>query len=225
MVEQAGDAASNSVEKPERRGLLNLLRRNRRRLVILLVIAAALGAGGVWVFKWRESQPVQATSPDPAIAVRQEKIVHGVRWGLSYEAALEQAATEDTPILLYFAGLRNGESSRLDNSALPDAQVIPFLSQFVRAKLYLDIVPIESLSQGDRAQLARANVEKELSLREDTAAPSLMILTPKGKVVTKRDGYQNPRDLAAFLKRALAQARYQARLTPPLSARPAPSPE
>jgi hypothetical protein len=79
----------------------------------------------------------------------------------------------------------------------------------IRAQLHEDIVQIASLSQAQQMQLARINVALQLNLRDDPVTPSLMILTPQGAFVTKRDGYQSPRDLAAFLKRALTQARHQ----------------
>ena len=69
--------------------------------------------------------------------------------------------------------------------------------------------PIQSLSKADRAALANANVGLQLDLMDDITTPCLVIVTPRGEFVTKRQGYQNPRDMAAFLKRAVAQARHR----------------
>jgi hypothetical protein len=164
-----------------------------------------------WIIASRiiESRPVEATSSDPAIAVRQERVVHGVRWGLSYEAALEQAKATDTPVLIYFGSATSYEGGRLEIEVFPHADVVPMLSQFVRVQLYLDRVLIKSLPKAEQSALANANVGLQLDLMDEITTPCLVIVTPRGEFVTKRQGYQNPRDMAAFLKRALAQARHR----------------
>jgi thiol:disulfide interchange protein DsbD len=163
----------------------------------------------------RESTPVEANSTDPRIAVRQEKVVHGVRWGLSYEAALEQAEAENTPVLVYFTAVNDPFRIQFETTVLAEPEVAALLAEFIPVQLYQDYVPIGSLSMPHQTQLARTNVAIRVNTTGSTAVASLMILTPQGDFVTKRDGYQNSRDLAAFLRRALAQARHQAsRKTP-----------
>jgi Thioredoxin-like len=188
------------------------------RTLVRIVAVTAL-AITCWIFARRiiESRPVEATSTDPAIAVRQEQVVHGLRWGLSYEAALAQAKATDTPVLIYFGSATSYEGGRLENEVFPHADVVPMVSNFVRVQLYVDRVAIQSLSKADRAALANANVGLQLDLMDEITTPCLVIVTPRGEFVTKRQGYQNPRDMAAFLKRALAQARHRsnARATNP----------
>src|SRR4051812_18555974 len=75
--------------------------------------------------------PTKATSPDPATATRQEKVVYGVTWGMSYEAALERAEVEDRPVLVHFAAITNANSRFMERKVLPHADVIPLLSRFV----------------------------------------------------------------------------------------------
>ena len=48
---------------------------------------------------------VKASSSVPAQAERQEKKVHGVAWGLSFDEARELAAAEMRPILIDFTGV------------------------------------------------------------------------------------------------------------------------
>ena len=207
----AGNATLDPVDNPERpRSPKRYLVAVRLVALVATVLIVALACRSL-LNHLRKSRPVEATSTDPAIAVRQERVVNGVSWGLSYEAALEQGAAEGTPVLVYFASRRTADCWELEQSVFTDSEVTPWLSQFVRVQLHEDIVLIASLSQAQQMQLARENVGLQLNLREETATPSLMILTPQGAFVTKRDGYQSPRDLAAFLKRALAQAQHQMR--------------
>src|SRR5262249_3644463 len=57
------------------------------------IASAGVGGGSA-------SGEVKATSTDPAQAEREQKSFHGVLWGMSYEQAREQAATEKKPILI-----------------------------------------------------------------------------------------------------------------------------
>src|SRR5262249_3090019 len=47
-----------------------------------------------------QCEEVKARSSDPETAVREQKSCHGVQWGLSFEAAQEQAQAEGRPILI-----------------------------------------------------------------------------------------------------------------------------
>jgi hypothetical protein len=105
----------------------------------------------------RKSSPVEATSTDPAIAVRQERVVHGVSWGLSYEAALEQGEAEGTPVLVYFTAVNDPYRIQFETGVLADQAVSELLSQFITVELYEDYVPIGSLSMPAQTQLARTN--------------------------------------------------------------------
>ena len=206
----------NAPFMPVKAALKRLALKPFRTLVRIVAIVALVIVCWIVASRIIESRPVEATSADPAIAVRQERVVHGLRWGLSYEAALEQARATDTPVLIYF-GSANYDEGRLEYEVFPHAEVVPMLSQFVRVQLYTDRVPIQSLSKADRAALANANVGLQLDLMDEITTPCLVIVTPRGEFVTKRQGYQNPRDMAAFLKRALGQARHRsnARATKP----------
>ena len=207
----AGDVPFNPVEDPERSRSMNPYRAIARVAAMLAAISLAALACRSWVNNVLESRAVEATSHDPEVAVRQEKVVHGVRWGLSYEAALEQAEATDTPVLVFFTAVTDPIRIEFETNVLADAQVTPLLTQFIRVELNKDYVPIGTLSMPHQMKLARKNVALQLNVTGTSATPSLMIMTPLGDFVTKRDGYQTPRDLAAFLKRALAQARHQAK--------------
>jgi hypothetical protein len=185
---------------------------------VVTVVATALIvalAGRSLLNHVRKSSPVEATSTDPAIAVRQERVVHGVSWGLSYEAALEQGEAEGTPVLVYFTAVNDPYRIQFETGVLADQAVSELLSQFITVELYEDYVPIGSLSMPAQTQLARTNAAIRRNTTGPTGAPCLMILTSQGDFVTKRDGYQSSRDLAPFLKRALAQARHQMKAPTP----------
>src|SRR5690606_23266408 len=47
----------------------------------------------------------RATSPDPEVAVTQEKVCHGVQWGMSYEQAVAMAREAGKPVLIDYTGV------------------------------------------------------------------------------------------------------------------------
>jgi hypothetical protein len=82
--------------------------------------------------------PVKATSKDPKVAARKEGVVHGVRWGLSYEAALARAAAEGRPVLVHFAGVHGADSRVMERTILPRREVAERLARFVTVRLDVD---------------------------------------------------------------------------------------
>jgi hypothetical protein len=204
-----GNPPPDPVDNPERQRVQNLTSAARRVVTLVATVLIVAFACRSLLNDVRKSSPVEATSTDPAIAVRQERVVHGVSWGMSYEAALEQAEAEGTPVLVYSTVVNDPFRIQFEEGVLADQAVSALLSQFITVQLYEDYVPIGSLSMPQQTQLARTNAAIQRNTTGSTVIPSLMILTPQGDFVTKRDGYQNARDLAAFLKRAMAQARHQ----------------
>src|SRR5262249_53843116 len=82
--------------------------------------------------------PRKATSTDPRVAVTEERSVHGVAWGLSYEAAGERAKAEGKPILIDFTGVFCVNCRQMEESVMPRPEVVPLLEQFVTVQLFTD---------------------------------------------------------------------------------------
>jgi hypothetical protein len=158
--------------------------------------------------------PVQATSKDPRTAARQEEVVHGVRWGLSYEAALARAAAEGRPVLVHFAGVHDAHSRRMERTVLPRREVVARLARFVTVRLDVDIVPIGSLTRDEREALAEANLGRERDLAGSVATPCFLVVDPVGQVLAVLRGDTGTAAFVGFLDGALAEARPRPRGKP-----------
>jgi hypothetical protein len=152
-------------------------------VLMLFVAAAAITiAVAVTIYRRWPPSPVSATSANPEAAVRQEKVVHGVRWGMSYEAAFEQAVSDDMPVLIYFAAVNDANSRLMERTILPRADIVPLLSEFVTVQLYDDRVPISSISAPTQQALAEANAKLHSTLGGRPVSPSFIALGPTGEV-------------------------------------------
>jgi hypothetical protein len=175
----------------------------RRLMIAVAVIAVGLAATA----RTGAPRPVKATSPDPMIATRQEKILHGVLWGLSYPQARELAEREGRPILIFFSSITDANSRRIEVSVLPRADVVPWLSRFITIDLYTDYCPIGSLAPVQRAKLGEENQEHQMLLTGDVGTPQFAVLDARGNLVaraadrqriaklfptTHRGGFQSP---------------------------------
>ncbi len=149
---------------------------------------------------------VKATSTDPAVAEREEKKVHGVVWGLSFEQARELAAEQKKPILIDFTGVNCSNCRLMEYRVLPRPEVVKLLSQFVTIQLYTDFVEIGTLSSAQRRELATKNQNLQLDLTQEATNPFYVVLSPDGKLVSAMGGYNAPEVFADFLSRALEKA-------------------
>ena len=174
-------------------------------LLILVMQVTITIAVGVLAYRRREPRPTRATSTDPAIAVRQEVAVHGVRSGISLDAALKQAKVERSPVLIYFAGLADANSRLMEQRILSRSDTIPWLSQYVTVQLFDDRVPIGSISPREQEGLAGANCDKQLKLIGRAITPCFVVLNPDGEVVSTLKGYQSHPPIAEFLSQSLAR--------------------
>ena len=146
---------------------------------------------------------VNTTSTDPAQAEREEKKAHGVLWGLSYDQALEVAASEQKPILIDFSRQNCPSCWRMRQVVFPRPEVVAMLRKFVPLELYLDVVPINSLPGDQRARLAAINKGRLEHLDATASNPFYVVLSPRGEVIDKIGGYNEPKVFAAFLSKAL----------------------
>ncbi len=147
---------------------------------------------------------VKATSTDPAQAQREEKKVHGVLWGMSFEQARELAAAQHKPILIDFTGVNCSNCRAMEAGVFPLPEVVAVLKKFVTVQLYTDFVPIDSISKDDREKLKEVNQERLLDLAHEATNPIYVVLSPTGDVVIDRlGGYNEPPVFVNFLTNAL----------------------
>ncbi len=152
----------------------------------------------------RGNPPVEAkaTSTDPAQAERQEKKVHGVAWGMSFDQAREVAAAGVKPILIEFCGLNCPNCRLMEQQVLPSPEVLPLLQKFVTVQLFTDFVPISSITAAQRGKLAKDNQER-LAKFGDATNPCFAVLSPTGDVLGRLSGYHDARAFADFLSNSL----------------------
>ena len=151
----------------------------------------------------------KATSTDPVIAITQEKSKHGVTWGMSYEAALAEARATNKRVLIDFTGVNCSNCRQMERSVMPRADVAAKMQEFVTVQLYTDFVPIASLTQDQREELAGANIDREVKLTGETTNPFYVIIDPSGgqeKVVAQLGGYNEPGRFLEFLGKGTASS-------------------
>ena len=147
-----------------------------------------------------QGSETKATSDDPIVALTQEKSKHGVVWGMSYDAALAEARRTGKRILIDFTGVNCANCRQMERTVMPLSTVAAKMSQFVTLQLYTDRVPIASLTQEQREELAGQNIDREIKLTGETTSPLYVILDPKTeKPVAHLGGYNNPARFLAFL--------------------------
>jgi thiol:disulfide interchange protein DsbD len=165
-----------------------------------------LKLSGTAVAGAEEIGPRKATSTDPKQAVREERTFHGVTWGLSYEAALEQAKASNRPVLIDFTGVNCANCRLMEKRVLPMDPVVSQLEKFVTVQLYTDRVPISSIAPEEKEALAEVNRELEVDLTNQQVMPLYVILSPDGKLVAMEGGYIDPGPFAAFLEESHKKA-------------------
>jgi thiol:disulfide interchange protein DsbD len=158
-------------------------------------------------------QEVKATSNDPAKAEREEKKVHGVLWGMSFDQALELAATEKKPILIDFTGVNCANCRLMERRVLPRPEVIALLKKFVTVQLYTDFVPIGSITADQRQERAELNQERILKLAQEATNPYYVVLSPDGEVLARIGGYNEPPKFVEFLTKALEKLPEEVKVT------------
>lgn len=162
-------------------------------------LRAPTGGGGVAEAEQR------ATSSKLDEALRQETRFHGVRWGMSFEAAQAQAKADNRPILIDFTGVFCTNCRLMEETVMTRPEVISLLKQFVPVELYTDRMPIDSLSAADREAAVEANRERELDLAKLVSNPFYIVLSPSGEVLESQEGASSASTFAEFLKRGLAK--------------------
>jgi thiol:disulfide interchange protein DsbD len=150
-------------------------------------------------------EDIKATSKEPSQAEREEKKVHGVVWGMSYDQARERAAEEKKPILIDFTGVNCPNCRLMERHVLPRPEVVSLLKRFVTVQLYTDFVPIGSITAEQRAELAEINQDRLLNLAHEQTNPIYVVLSPSGDLLTRIGGYNEPKVFVDFLSKALSK--------------------
>ncbi len=152
-----------------------------------------------------KSQAKSATSTDPKQAEREQTTVHGVAWGMSFEAAQERAKAENKPILIDFTGVNCPNCRIMELEVFPKSEVVQAFGNFVTVQLYTDSVPIKSLSASERKTLARSNLEREFKFFDEVTNPNYVILDADGNILGKLGGKVSAQEFVGFLKSSLGK--------------------
>ncbi len=152
-----------------------------------------------------EHREAVAVSVDPKQAEREQKAVHGVAWGMSYEAALEQAKATGKPILIDFTGVNCANCRKMEAEVLPRPEVVKELEKFVTVQLYTDNVPIKSIPAAERQKLAEANLNREIKFANEVTNPNYVVLSPDEVVLGTKGGAMSPVDFVKLLTDARAK--------------------
>jgi thiol:disulfide interchange protein len=157
----------------------------------------------------RDDEPergeVSATSNDPKVAIRQARTFHGVSWGLSLAAALESAKAKRKPVLVDFTGVNCANCRTMEATIMPRPEVVKEMRHFITVQVYTDFVPIKSITEGEREDLAQENLQHEVELIKETTSPNYAVLDPDGKVVAVRSFDPSPSVFVKFLQDARAK--------------------
>lgn len=145
----------------------------------------------------------KATSSDPEKAITEETSFHGVLWGFSFEEARKRAKDEGRPILIDFTGVNCANCRQMEREVLPQPEIAALLGRFVTIQLYTDFVPIDSITQEQREDLANANAERQVDLVNDTTTPLYVVMTPEGQVIGTKGGYVPLAQFKDFLSTSL----------------------
>jgi thiol-disulfide isomerase/thioredoxin len=116
----------------------------------------------------------------------------GIRWERHFDAALKKARAGGKPVLVDFWADWCGWCHRLDKTTYADPVV---------AKLAEDFVAVKVNTEGSPREM-------EVVARYDVSSlPTILFLTPRGRPITRVNGFQGPGEFPRTLERAREQSR------------------
>jgi thioredoxin-like negative regulator of GroEL len=115
-----------------------------------------------------------------------------IRWERTLDRALEQARETDRPVLVFFQAEWCGLCRRMDRSTWVEPMVASRAPDFVMARI--------DAEGGERKEEAL----KTWAVRR---LPTIVFLSPRGRLVGRVDGYQGPGQFPHTMDRALEGAR------------------
>jgi thioredoxin-like negative regulator of GroEL len=110
-----------------------------------------------------------------------------VRWRADYAAARKDAAAAGKPLLLDFAAEWCGPCKRMEATT--------FRTPAVVAAVNAAVVPVRVDADKDAWLVKAAGIQ---------AFPTLILLSPEGKVIARREGFADAAEVTAFLRQAPA---------------------
>jgi thiol:disulfide interchange protein len=106
-----------------------------------------------------------------------------VRWIPTFEAAMQEAKATGKKVLLEFSMNGCGACDAMETTTFADPNIKYFLESYVTARV--------NTSEGQEDVAAKFNVD---------AVPALFILSPDGKVIAQKTGYQSANELQTWME-------------------------
>ena len=153
------------------------------RKSIALLTATGLGFVALAVaFGWGLLQPSASAAPSEA-PIQIAGLSPRIAWQ-SYEKALQRAEEASKPVVLVFETAWCGYCQKMNRTTFKDAAVVERLNTLPAAKI---------------------NAEKEVALASRFGVagyPTLVLLSPEGRVLARRSGYLSASDFLAWIDQA-----------------------
>jgi thioredoxin-like negative regulator of GroEL len=147
-------------------------RRTARGVACVAGLVAALGA------PWATRRLAAETVAGSAQGARR------IPWEASFATALKKAAASRKPLMVDFWAEWCGYCHQLDRTTYADPEVIRLLTDFVSVKVDTEGTPAEA----------------ETAMRYQVSSlPTVLFLTPEGRVIFRLSGYQPPPEFAHTL--------------------------
>ncbi len=95
----------------------------------------------------------------------------------------------------------------MEQHVFPKPEVVRALGEFVTVSVFVDSVPIDSITATQRTELGEKNAVRELDMLNTNSIPYYVVITPDGKVIDTVAGFNEAPVFADFLKKALAKTK------------------
>lgn len=107
----------------------------------------------------------------------------GLEYSLDFDAAVEVASQENTPMFLDFTGVNCVNCRQMERVVLAQEEVHSVLKDLVRVQLYTDLVPGVAKTSPEHDRLLKRNQHLQEEWLDDVAIPIYVIATPDGSEI------------------------------------------